>query len=180
LEEPVRRSNSPAPKSPPPMKVVDGSSDPGQSRRERQAEDQAYTEAERVVVTRRRRRRRKPKINKAEKIREVAKNLVARGKPPRPVEIVEILAAEGVAVLSSQVSMALRGTGMELRPRRPRQPSPPEVLPDPTTLISQVSLDDLLLVREFIKKIGTYDNALAAVIAYRHLGMEGVKQHANG
>lgn len=180
MEEPLRHLNSPAPKTPPPRKVVDRSSDAGQTRQEEQMEFMAYAEPEEGLVKRRRRRKKKPTVSKAEKIREVARYLVTQGTPPRPVVIVDTLAGLGITVLSSQVSMALRGTGMELRPRRPQRPSTPEGLPDPTTLIRRVSLDDLLLVRDFIKKIGTYDKVLAAVIAYRHLGMEEVKQDANG
>lgn len=119
-------------------------------------------------------------INKTQEIREVASEMIKGGVRPRPSEIVEELwSRKRIRVSGPQVSMALKGTGMEFRP--PREPQPEALvatLPDPTTAMSLISVEHLLLVREFIKKIGSLDKALAAVIAYRHLGMEGVKQDA--
>lgn len=119
-------------------------------------------------------------INKTQEIRRVASDMIKKGIRPRPLEIIKELKKEHIEVSGPQVSTALKGTGMEFRlPRVPLAPSPFEMLPDPATAMSLVSVDDLLLVREFIRRIGTLDKAFAAVIAYRHLGMEGVKREGD-
>lgn len=117
-------------------------------------------------------------VNKAQKIRDLAREMIDGGFRPRPSEIVEELwRREKIKVSGPQVSMALRGTGMEFRP--PKEPQPLSLLgipPEPKTAMGLVSVDDLLSVRKFIERIGTWDKAMAALLAYRHLGMEGVRQ----
>jgi hypothetical protein len=119
-------------------------------------------------------------VNKTQEIRAIASEMIKGGVRPRPSEIVEELwGRKRIKVSGPQVSMALKGTGMEFRPPRERQPEALlGTLPDPATAMSLISVEHLLLVREFIKKIGSLDKALAAVIAYRHLGMEGVRREA--
>lgn len=120
-------------------------------------------------------------INKTQEIRALAREAIDEGFRPRPTEIAaELMRRKQIEVSGPQVSMALRGTGMEFR--RPKEPQPAAsfgTLPAEATAISQVSVEDLLLVREFIKKVGSLDKALAAVIAYRHLGMERVKREGD-
>ena len=120
-------------------------------------------------------------INKTQEIRAIAREMIDGGVRPRPSEIVEELwSRKRIKVSGPQVSMALKGTGMEFRPLREPQPEALlGTLPDPATAMSLISVEHLLLVREFIKKIGSLDKALAAVIAYRHLGMEGVKREGD-
>lgn len=120
-------------------------------------------------------------INKTQKIRDLAREMIDGGFRPRPSEIVEELwRREKIKVSGPQVSMALRGTGMEFRPPKEPQPlSPFGIPPEPKTAMGLVSVDDLLSVREFIKKIGTWDKAMSALLAYRHLGMEGVKREGD-
>lgn len=120
-------------------------------------------------------------VNKTQEIRAIAREMIDEGFRPRPSEIVaELWRRKRIEVSGPQVSMALRGTGMEFR--RPKEPQPEAsfgMLPDPAAAMSEVSVEHLLLVREFIKKIGSLDKALAAVIAYRHLGMGGVKREGD-
>lgn len=120
-------------------------------------------------------------INKTQEIRAIARELIDGGARPRPSEIVEELwRRKRIRVSGPQVSMALKGTGMEFRPpKEPQLLSPFGIPPDSTTAMGSVSVDDLLLVGDFIKKIGTLDKALAAVLAYRHLGVGSVKPEEN-
>jgi hypothetical protein len=93
---------------------------------------------------------------KSTRIREVAQDLVARGMPPRPKDIMKILAEEGVRVLSNQVSTALRGTGLSIRkPDSEWKPAPTEVRGTPN--------GDIALAAEFVFKIGSLEAAVAAI-----------------
>lgn len=112
-------------------------------------------------------RKRKSTVNKAAKIREAARKIVDSGLPPRPVEIVEALAKEGVRVLSSQVSMALRGTGMELRPKATRRKFN---LPNLNDAMDQVEAEDLVAAKEVVVRFGTIEKAVAALVTLSHLG----------
>jgi len=99
--------------------------------------------------------------NKALEIRKVARQMVAVGKPPRPIDIVAILKKAGIAVMSAQVSTALRGTEFALRPlKRPRS-----LFPDPTQALEQVSIEDVFKAREFVKEMGTLEKAAASIVA---------------
>jgi hypothetical protein len=101
---------------------------------------------------------------KSARIREVAHDLAASGKPPRLKDIMKILAQEGVRVLSSQVSTALRGTGLMLK-----ELSGPWEIPvttsSPLEAIKKVSLDQLTAAREFVRRTGGQDIAIASIVA---------------
>lgn len=120
----------------------------------------------------RRRRGRKAKVNKTEAIRSMASKLAANGSRPRPIEVVEALKKKGIHVVGSQVSMALKGTGMEFRPAPRRGPAELEGFPDLDTAVGQVGLDDLLAAREFVQRIGSLEKAMAALVAFKQFGGE--------
>lgn len=92
-------------------------------------------------------------VNKSQRIREIAQKMTAEGRPPRPVEIVDILNAEGVHVSSGQVCVALRNTGLQLK----------ELQKFPRT-----SMEDLERVDRLAKEIGR-DRLLATFDVYRTL-----------
>ena len=105
-------------------------------------------------------RKRGATVNKAQEIRNLAREMIDNGKRPRPAEITEKLAEKGIEVSGPQVSTALRGTGMEYRP----QP-----LPDPKHSAKDVSVADLAAVRELLRKTGSMEKALKAFAVYRDL-----------
>ncbi len=112
-------------------------------------------------------------INKSEEIRTVAREMVEKGERPRPIEIVRKLKEKGIDIVAAQVSMAVRGTGLEFRPSRAAPPPPFDAMPDPAAAMSRVSVQDLLMVREFVKEMGSMEKAVTAMIAYTHLGGPG-------
>ncbi len=112
-------------------------------------------------------------INKAAEIRAVASEMIKRGERPRPTEIARELEKKHISVKPSQVSMALRGTGMEARPSRAQFPPPFDSMPNPATAMSRVSVHDLAAVRELLKEMGSMEKLVAAVVAYVHLGVKG-------
>lgn len=99
-------------------------------------------------------------VNKAQEIRNLAREMIDNGKRPRPTEIVEKLAEKGIEVSGPQVSTALKGTGMEYRPK---------TLPDPRRSAKDVSVADLEAVRELLRRTGSMEKALKAVAVYRSL-----------
>lgn len=109
-------------------------------------------------------------VNKSERIRNVAKMMIAAGKPPRPVEIVEMLDAEGIKVTSGQVSLALKGTSLALRPSGPGGTSSRVYLPDPIEALRRVRLEDLGKAKEFISDMGGIEKAIVAIVAAAHVG----------
>lgn len=109
-------------------------------------------------------------VNKSEQIRTVAKMMIAEGKPPRPVEIVEFLAAKGIKVTSGQVSLALKGSSLALRGRGPGGVSSRVYLPDPIEALGRVRLDDLGKAKEFITRMGGIEKAINAIVAASHVG----------
>lgn len=108
----------------------------------------------------------KPKTaSKSHLIREMARQMIADGIRPSPIVIARRLKAEkDVLVYSSQVSMALKGTGMEYRPSENK----PDLL-DPVIAIRKISIEDLVAAKEFVQKIGDAEKALAALAAFRGL-----------
>ncbi|GEM_PF-3853300 len=111
------------------------------------------------------------KVSKSEEIRRVAKELSDEGRPLRPREIVEILEAKGIKVYSSQVTTALIGTPYESKRRRDRtferlageSPSLAAVV------TRQVSYEDLLAAREFVRKLGDIEKCISALVALKEL-----------
>lgn len=99
-------------------------------------------------------------VNKSHEIRRAAREMIDKGNRPRPAEIVEKLRGQGVEVSGPQVSMALKGTGMEYRPKP---------LPDPMHSAKDVSVADLAAVKELLRKTGSMEKALKAVAVYRNL-----------
>ena len=110
-------------------------------------------------------------VNKTAEIRKVAKRLAAQGKPPRPKDIMKIRAQEGVRVLSSQVSVALRGTGLRLKERSSHWETP-VTTPSPLEAIKKVSIDQLKAAEQFAKTVGGQDIAIASIVALGCLRQE--------
>jgi hypothetical protein len=100
--------------------------------------------------------------------------------PPRPIEVVRALKKKGIHVVGSQVSMALKGTGLEFRPAPRRGATDLEGFPDLATAIGQVGLDDLLAAREFVNRLGSLEKAMAALVALKQFGGEGDKTSGQG
>lgn len=93
---------------------------------------------------------------KSDRIRSAARSIAAQGKPPRPKEIVEILAKEGVRVLSSQVSTALRGTDLALTKGMAHwRPNPQPAPPKPRDIAARAE--------EFVRDAGSIEDAIAAI-----------------
>lgn len=113
-------------------------------------------------------------INKTAKIREAARKMIEKGRPPRPVEIVDALAAEGIDVSSGQVCVALRGTEFALKEHIGPMAHPVVSFPNLATAIGQVGLDDLLAAREFVQRIGSLEKAMATLVAFKQFGGEQV------
>jgi hypothetical protein len=119
-------------------------------------------------------KKRKTRVNKTEEIRSVASKMVAKGHRPRPLEIVAALKKQGIHVVGSQVSMALKGTGMEYRPQQGQRASLSHAFPDLTTAVNQVGIDDLLVAREFVQRLGTIEKAEAALVVLKQFGGEAM------
>jgi hypothetical protein len=103
-------------------------------------------------------------LNKSEEIRKLAKELQGRGEKPRPVTIVNLLKARGIAVSSPQVSMVLKKEGGDRRPRKVKKSAAP-------TRASSVSggesftIDQLLAAKKFVESIGSPRQAMALLAA---------------
>lgn len=95
---------------------------------------------------------------KSAMIRSAARNLAAQGRPPRPKDIVEMLAKKGVRVLSSQVSTALRGTDLALAkpPEAWRTDQPDRAAPR----------DNIARAEQFVRETGSVEEAIAAIGAF--------------
>ena len=111
-------------------------------------------------------------ISKSEAIRQVAREMVVKGLPPRPKDIVSELHKKGIVVLSSQVSTALRETEFSLRQLRVDWNRPPVLFPEPTAALGQVSIDDVIKARNFVADVGTIEKAVAAIVAFKQFGGE--------
>ncbi len=111
-------------------------------------------------------------VNKTLEIRRVARQMVAAGKPPRPVEIVARLEASGIDVTSAQVSTALANTDFAFRRNRTDWEGPQVIFPDPSVAFGQVSIDDVYKAQEFVRLIGSLEKAMAALVALGQFGGE--------
>ena len=103
------------------------------------------------------------KHNKSMEIRKAARELVSQGKTSRPSEIVARLKAKGIVTASPQVSQALRYTEFALRK--------PDLIGRATRSLTQaqalkqVSIEDVIKAREFVKEMGTLEKAVASIVA---------------
>jgi len=111
-------------------------------------------------------------ISKSEAIRQIARDMVSKGLPPRPKDIVSELRKKGIVVLSSQVSTALRDTEFSLRQLRVDWDRPPVLFPEPTLALGQVSIEDVIKARNFVADVGTIEKAMAALVALKQFGGE--------
>lgn len=96
---------------------------------------------------------------KCEEIRDAARKLIFKGKPPRPIEILEILEAKGITVSSSQVSAVLRGTELAFRQSRSNWENMP-----PAT--SMPPLEDLFKAQDFVRNMGSLETAMNALSVF--------------
>ena len=111
-------------------------------------------------------------VNKSEQIKNVAKMMIAEGKPPRPVEIVETLKAKGIKVTSGQVSLALKGSSLALRRSGPGGAPSRIYLPDPIEALRRARLEDLRKAKDFITDMGGIEKAIIAIVAASHVGAD--------
>ena len=111
--------------------------------------------------------------SKSEAIRTIARDMVAKGQPPRPKEIIAALRNLGITVLSSQVTTALRDTDYALRQFRVDWEHPPVIFPEPAVALSLVSLDDVFKAKKFVADLGGIEKAKAALVALVQFGGEG-------
>ena len=111
-------------------------------------------------------------VNKTAEIRDAAQKMILEGRPPRPVEIMEVLAAKGIEVSSGQICVALRGTELALKEHMGAKQRLLVAFPDLTTAVNQVGIDDLLVAREFVQRLGTLERAMASLVAFKQFGGE--------
>ena len=119
---------------------------------------------------------RRGRVNKTKAIRQEAQQLINEGKPPRPREIIRALAEKGIRVTSPQVTTACQGTGLMLKEVRAKQ----KRIQDGNSAnvevaLGRVSLDDLIEAREFVRRVGGLDRAIASLAAFRQLDNGGGK-----
>ena len=110
--------------------------------------------------------------SKSEAIRAIARDMVSKGQPPRPKEIIAALRKKGIIVLSSQVTTALRDTEFALRQFRVDWERPPVVFPEPALALSLVSIDDVSKAKKFVADLGGIEKAKAALVALVQFGGE--------
>jgi arginine repressor len=103
-------------------------------------------------------------VNKAQRIRDVAKTL---GKKVRPKDVIAELAKEGVAVSSAQVSTTLSAAGY--RRKRRRKQLAPVAAAKPANR-NGVDLDALIAAKALIVKLGSIEVAQDALAALKRLG----------
>jgi len=72
--------------------------------------------------------------------------------------------------------VALRGTDLALKEHVGVKQRVVVTLPDITTAMSQVGLDDLLKAREFVAMLGTLERAIAALVTLQQLGSQASKE----
>lgn len=112
--------------------------------------------------------------SKADLIRTVARIIRAKGKRPRPTEVVQILGEEGVEVSAAQVSMTLKAAGYRpLRKRRKGGKAADDGVDhketDGVRWSKRISMDDLLAAKSVSGAFGGTDRAIAALRALKRL-----------
>ena len=101
-------------------------------------------------------------VNKAQRIRDVAKSL---GKKVRPKDVIAELAKEGITVSSAQVSTTLRAAGY----RRKRRGKKVAAAAQPASG-NGLNLDALIAAKALIQKVGGIEMAQEALAAMKKLG----------
>jgi 23S rRNA pseudoU1915 N3-methylase RlmH len=107
------------------------------------------------------------KINKAERIRQVAKAL---GKKVRPKDIIAELAKEGVHVSSAQVSTTLSAAGYRRRGRKARAGAATGKSSAGKMSGAGLDLEALIATKALVQKVGGIENAEEAIRALKRLG----------
>ncbi len=102
----------------------------------------------------------KGEVNKAQRIRDVAKSL---GKTVRPRDVIAVLAKEGIKVSSPQVSKTLRHAGYRRKRRGKRGATAG------AKATSGLNLDSLLAAKALIEKSGSVEAAQEALAALKKL-----------
>ena len=101
------------------------------------------------------------KINKAQAIRDAAKEL---GKNARPKDIIAALAAKGITVTSPQVSMTLKAAGLRKGRRKKKATAAGQ-----NGTSTSLNIDDLIQVKELAIKLGGLDKLKDTISVYEEL-----------
>jgi arginine repressor len=102
-------------------------------------------------------------LNKAQRIRDVAKTL---GKKFRPMDIIAELAKEGITVTSGQVSSTLSAAGY----RRKRHGKKTTAAASHPSSGNGLNLEALIAAKALIAKVGSVEVAQEALAALKKLG----------
>jgi len=102
-------------------------------------------------------------INKAQRIRDVAKAL---GKKVRPRDVIAELVKEGIAVSSAQVSSTLSAAGY----RRKRRGKKATAVVANRPIGNGLNLEALIAAKALIAKVGSVEVAQEALLALKKLG----------
>lgn len=97
-------------------------------------------------------------VNKAEEIRNAAKEL--GGKGVRPRDVIAALAAKGITVSSPQVSSTLKAAGFR-KVRRKKATASAKV--KDTAALGELSLEHLLAAKALVSKLGSIEAAKKAI-----------------
>ena len=103
-------------------------------------------------------------VNKAQRIRDVAKTL---GKKVRPKDVIAELAKEGITVSSAQVSSTLSAAGY--RRKRRGKKAAVAAASHPANG-NGLNLDALIAAKALIAKVGSVEVAQEALAALKKLG----------
>ncbi len=109
-------------------------------------------------VRRKRKSAKSSSVNKAEEIRNAAKEL--GGKKVRPRDVIAALAAKGITVSSPQVSSTLKAAGFR-KVRRKKATASAKA--KDTAALGELSLEHLLAAKALIGKIGSIEAAKKAI-----------------
>jgi transposase len=103
----------------------------------------------------------KGEVNKAQRIRDVAKSL---GKTVRPRDVIAVLAKEGIKVSSPQVSKTLRNAGYRRKRRGKRTATAAGA-----KATRGLNMESLLAAKALIEKSGSVEAAQEALAALKKL-----------
>ena len=103
-------------------------------------------------------------INKAQRIRDVAKTL---GKKVRPQDVIADLANEGITVSSAQVSTTLAAAGYRRKRRGKKSAATAAAHPASG---NGLNLEALIAAKALVNKLGGIDMAQEALAALKKLG----------
>ena len=115
-----------------------------------------------ATATKRRKKTTKNEVNKAQAIRDAAKQL--GGKKVRPKDVIAALADKGITVSSPQVSSTLKAAGYR-RTRRKGKPAgaTSKAKSAAHTESNGISLEHLLAAKALIAKVGSVEEAKKAL-----------------